>query len=60
MKSRKGARLKRAMDLHDRPARRWRCCGRLFALIALLIKIDSRGPVFFRQERAGRGNEAVQ
>lgn len=25
----------------------------LFALIALAIKLDSRGPVFFRQERAG-------
>ena len=29
----------------------------LFVVIALLIKIDSRGPVFFRQDRAGRGNE---
>jgi len=26
----------------------------LFLVIAVLIKIDSRGPVFFRQERAGR------
>jgi exopolysaccharide biosynthesis polyprenyl glycosylphosphotransferase len=26
----------------------------LFAAISLAIKIDSRGPVFFRQERAGR------
>jgi exopolysaccharide biosynthesis polyprenyl glycosylphosphotransferase len=26
----------------------------LFALFALLIKVDSRGPVFFRQERLGR------
>lgn len=26
----------------------------LFAIIALLIKLDSKGPVFFRQERAGR------
>lgn len=25
----------------------------LFALIAILIKLDTRGPVFFRQERAG-------
>ncbi|MGQ9477795.1 MAG: sugar transferase [Candidatus Bipolaricaulia bacterium] len=25
-----------------------------FALIALLIKLDSKGPVFFRQERVGR------
>lgn len=27
----------------------------LFALIAALIKLDTRGPVFFRQERAGAG-----
>ncbi len=26
----------------------------LFALVALLIKLDSRGPVFFRQERIGK------
>lgn len=26
-----------------------------FALIALAIRLDSPGPVFFRQERAGRG-----
>jgi sugar transferase (PEP-CTERM system associated) len=28
----------------------------LMALIALAIKLDSRGPIFFIQERAGRGN----
>lgn len=27
----------------------------IFILIALAIKIDSRGPVFYRQERVGRG-----
>jgi lipopolysaccharide/colanic/teichoic acid biosynthesis glycosyltransferase len=27
----------------------------LFALVALLIKLDSKGPVFFRQERVGQG-----
>ena len=27
----------------------------LFAVIAVLIKLDSRGPVFFRQERFGHG-----
>jgi exopolysaccharide biosynthesis polyprenyl glycosylphosphotransferase len=29
-------------------------------LIALAIKIESRGPVFFRQPRAGRGNTSFQ
>lgn len=28
----------------------------LLALVAIAIKLDSRGPVFFRQERMGRGN----
>src|SRR6516165_7419645 len=27
----------------------------LFGAIALVIKLDSKGPVFFRQERMGRG-----
>lgn len=31
----------------------------LFALIALAVKIDSRGPVFFRQQRYGFNNEAI-
>ncbi len=29
----------------------------LFLIIALWIKIDSRGPVFYRQVRVGRGNK---
>ena len=29
----------------------------LFALIALAIKLDSRGPVFFRQQRVGKDDE---
>lgn len=32
----------------------------LGALIALLIKIDSRGPVFFRQKRMGRGDREFE
>jgi lipopolysaccharide/colanic/teichoic acid biosynthesis glycosyltransferase len=29
--------------------------GPLFAVIAVCIKLDSKGPVFFRQERIGKG-----
>lgn len=32
----------------------------LFALVALAIKIDSRGPVFFRQTRVGRDGRPFQ
>jgi len=32
-------------------------CWPLFLLIALLIRLDSRGPVFFRQARIGRDGE---
>jgi len=32
----------------------------LFALIALLIKLDSRGPVLFRQQRFGFNNEVIE
>jgi Undecaprenyl-phosphate glucose phosphotransferase len=32
----------------------------LMALVALLIKLDSRGPVFFVQERFGFNNEAIR
>jgi exopolysaccharide biosynthesis polyprenyl glycosylphosphotransferase len=31
--------------------------GPVFAVIAIVIKLDSKGPVFFRQERMGQGNE---
>jgi exopolysaccharide biosynthesis polyprenyl glycosylphosphotransferase len=30
----------------------------ILAVVALVIKIDSRGPVFYRQERTGRGGES--
>lgn len=30
--------------------------GPLLILVALAVKLDSRGPVFFRQDRVGRGN----
>lgn len=29
----------------------------LFPLVALAIKLDSKGPIFFKQKRTGRGNE---
>ena len=32
----------------------------LFAMIALAIKLDSRGPVFFRGPRVGRGGRLFQ
>jgi len=31
----------------------------LFLVVAILIKIDSRGPVFFIQERAGKREKAL-
>jgi len=32
-------------------------CGPLLAALAVWVKIDSRGPVFFRQERVGLGGQ---
>lgn len=32
-------------------------CLPLWAIIAALIKLDSRGPVFYRQERSGKGQK---
>ncbi|TXC72721.1 hypothetical protein FSB78_03145 [Sphingomonas ginsenosidivorax] len=32
----------------------------LMLIVAVLIKLDSPGPVFFRQQRIGRGNEMFQ
>jgi sugar transferase (PEP-CTERM system associated) len=33
--------------------------GPLLALVALLVKLDSRGPVFYRQERVGEGGRTI-
>lgn len=33
------------------------CLSPLFAAVAVWIKLDSRGPVFYRQIRVGRGNK---
>jgi exopolysaccharide biosynthesis polyprenyl glycosylphosphotransferase len=47
--------LKRAMDLSMTiPAIVF--LSPLLLLVALLIKLETRGPVFFRQQRMGRGN----
>ncbi len=35
-------------------------CSWLFPLIALAIKLDSKGPVFFSQERWGRKNKKIK
>ncbi len=32
------------------------CCFPLFLIISLLIKLSSRGPIFFSQERIGKNN----
>lgn len=32
----------------------------LFALIALMVKLDSRGPIFFRQKRTGYGGRLIE
>ena len=51
---RRGARLKRAIDL-TLALLAMAVLWPLFLLIAALIKLDSKGPVFFRQERVGEG-----
>jgi exopolysaccharide biosynthesis polyprenyl glycosylphosphotransferase len=52
--SRSSALIKRAMDVTV-SALALVALAPLFAVIALLIKLDSSGPVFFRQVRMGRG-----
>lgn len=34
--------------------------GPVFLAVALIVRLDSRGPVFFRQVRAGRGGESFR
>ena len=43
-------------------ARRWGCCAvsPLLIVVAIAIKLDSRGPVFFRQLRVGRHGKRFQ
>jgi lipopolysaccharide/colanic/teichoic acid biosynthesis glycosyltransferase len=36
------------------------CASPLLALLAAIIKLDSRGPVFYGQERVGRGGKAFK
>jgi exopolysaccharide biosynthesis polyprenyl glycosylphosphotransferase len=52
--SRSSRMLKRTMDLIG-SALALSICAPLLGLIALAIKLDSPGPVLFRQERVGRG-----
>jgi len=48
--------IKRAMDLIF-SAISLTILALLFALIALVIKLDSQGPIFFKQERIGRNGK---
>lgn len=57
--SRSSAFVKRAFDLAG-AGLGVLLVGPALALIAALIKLDSRGPVFFRQERVGRDGEVFR
>ena len=46
--------LKRAFDVARRVASRWSSSSPVLAAIALAIRLDSGGPIFFRQVRVGR------
>lgn len=52
--------FKRAFDLSISIVLSIICFSWLFPLIALLIKLDSRGPVFFVQRRVGRGGKSFR
>ena len=45
---------KRLFDVVRRASAAWCCSAPLLLAIAVWIKLDSPGPVFFRQERVGR------
>ena len=60
-------RLSRSVALHSSapwtsrsPAPGCSLLAPLFAVVAVAIKLDSRGPVFFRQERHGRGGSVFR
>jgi exopolysaccharide biosynthesis polyprenyl glycosylphosphotransferase len=57
--SRSSAMLKRALDVLG-ASLGLILCAPIFAVIAVLIKLDSEGPVLFRQTRIGRGGEPFQ
>jgi putative colanic acid biosysnthesis UDP-glucose lipid carrier transferase len=52
--------FKRAFDLGASSILFIGCFSWLFPLIALMIKLDSRGPVFFIQRRVGRGGKTFR
>jgi exopolysaccharide biosynthesis polyprenyl glycosylphosphotransferase len=57
--SRSSALIKRCFDLTG-AALALLVLAPLLALIAIAIRLDSRGPVFFRQRRVGRGDRAFE
>ena len=52
--SRSSRLLKRALRPGRRPRSAWCSVAPIMAAVALAIRLDSRGPVFFRQVRVGR------
>ena len=48
---------KRAMDIGRRDGSGWCVLSPIFLATAIAIKFDSKGAVFFRQERIGRGQK---
>jgi len=57
--TRSSAAIKRTMDILG-AALGLLAVAPMMALIALTIRLDSRGPVFFRQTRVGRGGERFE